>query len=335
MKKLCMCCMEEHEIDVVEVKETNIFKGREVEYTAIYEYCSAADEFLLNEDMISYNDISMKNAYRSQSGLLTSEEIIDIREKYCITQKDLAVLLGWGEKTITRYEKHQVQDMAHDAVLRKIAEDPEWFMELLEKGKDKLSMAAYKRSYDRATEEYEIKKDLYLKKTIKAEYARYIGANEVGGNTKLNFDKIIDVVNYFANSKEMFALYKVKLMKLFWYADFLSFKRHGHSITGMVYMSQKMGALPLAHKTIVNLNGINYEEVEFEDGMGIKFIESEERGYIYLTQNDKDVLDTVINIFGKYTTKEIINKMHKEVAYEETKLNDIIDYKYAETLSIS
>lgn len=335
MKKLCMCCMEEHEIDVVEVKETNIFKGREVEYTAVYEYCSATDEFLLNEDMISYNDISMKNAYRSQSGLLTSEEIIDIREKYCITQKDLAVLLGWGEKTITRYEKHQVQDMAHDAVLRKISEDPEWFMELLENGKDKLSQGAFERAYDKVMEEYEIRQDSYLKKTIRAQYARYMSAIENYGNTKLNFDKIVDVVNYFVNSKEIVSLYKVKLMKLLWYADFLSFKRHGNSITGMVYVSQKMGALPICHKSIIDLKGINYEEVEFETGTGIKFLEAEKHNYVSLTKNDRNVLDTIINKFGKYTTNQIIEQMHKEAAYEETKINDIIDYKYADQLSIS
>lgn len=29
------------------------------------------------------------------------------------------MLLGWGGKTITRYESHQVQDKAHDTILKK------------------------------------------------------------------------------------------------------------------------------------------------------------------------------------------------------------------------
>lgn len=34
-------------------------------------------------------------------------------------------MLGWGSKTITRYESHQVQDRAHDTILKKISHDPD------------------------------------------------------------------------------------------------------------------------------------------------------------------------------------------------------------------
>lgn len=66
------------------------------------------------------NDIRLKDAYRRSEGLLTSTEISAIRGKYGISQNDLCVLLGWGGKTITRYESHQVQDKAHDTILKKI-----------------------------------------------------------------------------------------------------------------------------------------------------------------------------------------------------------------------
>lgn len=335
MKKLCMCCMEEHETSVVEVQEKNIFKGKEVEYTAVYEYCGVAEEYIMDEKMISANDIAMKNAYRKTLGLLTSDEIIKIREKYLITQKDLAILLGWGEKTITRYERHQVQDMAHDAVLRKISDDPEWFMELIEKGRDKLSEEAYEKYIAAVKAEYEAKKDSYLRKTILAQYVKFMNSVDYCGNTKIDFNKIVECIRYFANSKSISNLYKVKLMKLLWYADFLSFKRHGNSITGMVYMAQNMGALPIAHKSIVELKGVEYEEVDFEDGTGIKFLRSKGYSYNYLTQEDIDVLNTVIDCLGTLSTREIVEKMHKETAYEETELNDIIDYKHAYKLSIS
>lgn len=334
LKKLCMCCMEEHETSVVEVQEKNVFKGKEVEYTAVYEYCGVAEEYIMDEKMISANDIAMKNSYRKATGLLTSDEIIKIREKYLITQKDLAILLGWGEKTITRYEGHQVQDMAHDTVLRKISEDPEWFMELIENGKEKISKEAYERYIERVKEEYESKEDSYLKKTILAQYVKYMDSANFYGNTKIDFNKIVECICYFAGAKGVLNLYKVKLMKLLWYADFLSFKRYGSSITGMVYRAQKMGALPIAHKSIVELKGVKYEE-DFENGAGIRFLESEKSSFDYLTQRDIAVLDKVIDYFGSLSTEQIIRKMHGEVAYEKTQLNDIIDYKYAYELSLS
>lgn len=50
----------------------------------------------------------------------------------------LCTLLGWGGKTVTRYESHQVQDKTHDSILKKIDQDPEWFLSLLEDVKDKI-----------------------------------------------------------------------------------------------------------------------------------------------------------------------------------------------------
>ncbi|MBR3833730.1 MAG: hypothetical protein IKJ73_05390 [Lachnospiraceae bacterium] len=69
IKKLCLCCMEEHEVSFVEVEETNTFKGKKLYYKARYEYCDKADEYISNEDMIEYNYFSMKDEYRRQNRL--------------------------------------------------------------------------------------------------------------------------------------------------------------------------------------------------------------------------------------------------------------------------
>ncbi len=65
--KLCLCCMEEHAVYIVRVSENTTFKGKNVEYKAIYEYCEHTDQLIAREDMISANDASMKNAYREKS----------------------------------------------------------------------------------------------------------------------------------------------------------------------------------------------------------------------------------------------------------------------------
>lgn len=126
-KKLCLVCMEEHEVDIVVVNEEEIFKEEEVSFNAIYEYCSNSDEYLETEEMIKTNSLAMKDAYRVKVGLLTSGEIISIRGKYGVSQKDFSEVLDWGMATITRYENHQVQTHSHDNVLRKIDSDPKWF----------------------------------------------------------------------------------------------------------------------------------------------------------------------------------------------------------------
>jgi len=136
-EKLCLICMQEHVVDIVKVTDTELFKGEEVSFMAIYEYCSNADEILETEEMIKKNSLAMKDAYREKAGLLTSEEIEKIREKYGLSQKDFSVILDWGRSTVTRYENHQVQDRAHDDVLRKVDADPKWFLEILERSKER------------------------------------------------------------------------------------------------------------------------------------------------------------------------------------------------------
>lgn len=333
-KRLCPCCMEEHEVKTVLVEETATFKNSKVDYEASYLFCENAEELYMEESQIQENDIRLKNAYRRKQGLLTSEEIVAIRLKYGITQSDLCVLLGWGAKTITRYESHQVQDRAHDTILRKIGQDPEWFLVLLADAKEHLSDAAYKKYFEAATRLYEKNKDIYLKKAIEADYAGYAGNKMLHGNTELSLDKVVDVIRYFAASSKIRKLYKVKLMKLLWYADALSYKRRGFAMTGLVYQALPMGAVPVGHNAIIDLKDVPCEEVDMGEGNGYYFSLSEPTTYKTLTEDDVKILDAVIEKLGSMSKTEIVAFMHKEEAYEKTTFKDIISFEYAKHLQI-
>lgn len=331
---LCPCCMEQHEVRTVEVQEQNIFKGVHVRYKARYFYCDQAEEYYTDEEMLRSNDISMKNAYRRNQGLLTSDEISGIREKYGISQSDLCRLLGWGGKTITRYEGHQIQDYAHDTILRKLGNDPEWFLSLLENSKDAFANRFIKY-YDAAAALFEKEHDAYLRKSILSRYAGFRRDPVSSGNTWISLDTVIDAIRYFSNSAQVTNLYKVKLMKLLWYSDALSYKRRGHAITGLVYQALPMGAVPIAHDSIIDLNGIQYEEIDMGDNLGYRFKETKDKEYKYLTEEDKEILDNIIHVFGRSGTSAIVEAMHREQAYIKTIPRGIIKFEYAKTLSIT
>lgn len=332
---LCLCCMEDHNVKTVCVPETNTFKNIQVNYEATYFYCDQADEYYSDEQMITANDIRMKNAYRKQIGLLTTEDIIAIRAKFGISQSDLCLLLGWGEKTITRYESHQVQDAAHDTILRKLNEDPEWFLKLLEKAKGKILDSSYRKYLQTAISLFEKEHDSYLRNAITAKYARFINDSDYSGGKALDLNAVTDMIRYFANSHQVTSLYKVKLMKLLWYADALSYKRNGHAISGLVYRALPMGAVPIAYESIIDLSCIKYEETEIGEGTACHFLPTEDKSYTHLTSGDIEILGTVIRAFGKASTNEIVSAMHLEKAYIETAPSDIIQFKYAVDLSLN
>ncbi len=333
-KRLCTCCMEEHEVKTVLVREHTTFKNIEVSYDATYFYCDVAEEFYADEQQMKENDVQLKDAYRKAEGLLTSSQIIEIRTKYGISQRDLSILLGWGGKTITRYEGHQVQDKAHDTILKKINSDSEWFISLLNDSKDNLTVGLYQRYLEAATNLFENNKDSYLRKAIEASYAKFHENELFHGNTPLSLDKAVDVIRYFAASEEVTNLYKVKLMKLMWYADALSYKIRGSAITGLVYQAMPMGAVPIGHNSIIDLKGVPCEEVDMGESNAYHFSLNKVCSFPFLSDEEKNILDIVIKKFGKMTKNQIVSYMHAEQAYLETEARNVISFKHAEKIQI-
>ena len=333
-KKICACCMEEHEVKTVLITDHATFKNSTVDYEASYLFCELAEELYMDEQQMQDNDIRLKDAYRKQKGLLTSSDIKNIRAKYGISQSDLCTLLGWGGKTITRYESHQVQDKAHDTILKKIDQDPEWFLSLLNDAKDNISSEAYQKYLEAATSLYEEDQDAYLRKAIEASYAKFHGNHMFQGNTELSLDKVVDVIRYFASSMNVTSLYKVKLMKLMWYSDALAYKKRGAAITGLVYQALPMGAVPVGHNSIIDLKNVPCEEVDMGETIAYHFSLGGELAFPALSKEEKDILDIVIEKLGKKSKNDIVNFMHKEQAYVETAQREIIPFKYAESLQI-
>jgi putative zinc finger/helix-turn-helix YgiT family protein len=75
------------------------------------------DSKRLNEDAIAI--------YRKKHGLLSADEIRAIRERFSLTQADIARLLRLGANTISRWESgRNVQTAAMDILLRMIRDLP-------------------------------------------------------------------------------------------------------------------------------------------------------------------------------------------------------------------
>lgn len=332
-RRVCPCCMEEHDVKVVCYDETTLFNDVAVTYEATSFYCDLADEYYDDEHFLNINDINMKDAYRKQVGLLTSKDIANIRGKYGISQADFSIILGWGKKTITRYESHQIQDRAHDSILKRIDADPEWFREFLLDAREQLQEKTYEKYLERINCEFIKQKDSYRRKSIEAKYAEFVKPNEFNGYTELSLDKVVDVIRYFA-AANILSLYKTKLMKMMWYADALSVKINGAAITGLVYQAYPMGALPIEHDAIIRLEGVPCKEGFYGENTTYSFSLNEKAECTSLAKEDIKILDAVIEKFGMMTKDQIVSCMHNEKAYVNTAYYDYISFKHAQDLNI-
>ena len=132
----CPLCDKIHEIEERTRIAKTIIKGEEVNYEETYYFCLNSDEGeneFVTGKMENENLLNARNEYRRAHELLTSDEIVAIRESYGLSQVDLAKLLGWGEATISRYESKAIQDDAYDNMLRIVRDNPLDALELLQK----------------------------------------------------------------------------------------------------------------------------------------------------------------------------------------------------------
>ena len=138
----CPMCDRVHEVEERRRSTSITLKGEEVAYEERYYFCENANheenEFETGA-MANENLLNARNAYRIKHNLLTSDEIIRIREDYGLSQVDMAKLLGWGEATVSRYESKAIQDEAYDTMLRLIRDNPFQALNFLKKNRGRFS----------------------------------------------------------------------------------------------------------------------------------------------------------------------------------------------------
>ena len=173
----CPLCGKTHEVEERKRIATINLKGEEVTYEERFYFCANADvdenEFETGA-MTNENLLNARNAYRVKMGLLTSDEIVAIRESYGLSQVDLAKLLGWGEATISRYESKAIQDEAYDTMLRLIKDNPLQALEFLKKNADKFPMRKRLDIRAKIVEKLDsYGKEFLTRQTFEGEYANF------------------------------------------------------------------------------------------------------------------------------------------------------------------
>jgi len=171
-----------------------------------------------------------------------------------------------------------------------------------------------------------------------------VNNKDIGMVDTINVDKIKVIISYLADKVDK--LYVTKLMKLFYYIDFISYAERKSSITNDVYYKLPYGPIPSFIKSeIDNLIGsFSEEDIKSQLFDIIELKENENRyGKIVVSKNKRynlkelseyeiGLIDEIINKLGDKTARFLTNKTHKEQPYLLTSKNSIISYGLAEKL---
>jgi putative zinc finger/helix-turn-helix YgiT family protein len=331
----CPICERVHTLEKRKRETQGIVKGEVVDYEEIFYLCLVTDEEeneFVPAAIMDKNLLGARDAYRKAKGLLTSKEIAEIRNFYDLTQSEFSNLLGWGDVTVTRYENKTIQDETYDNLMRMARENSLFALQSLEKHKAKFPVEKYKKIRSKLVERVEKSGIQFLKiQEINSIYVKYEEGSDYNGYKVLDLDKLASVIGYFA--KYVNNLYKVKLMKLLWYADVLHFKRHGKAMTGLVYKHMTYGALPLAYDEIIHLPTVKVEEEIIYDDISYRIVPNTEVNVSDFTPEELSVLELIATKFKNYRSREIVDYMHEERSYKETEPYNIISFELAKDLN--
>lgn len=326
MKKVnyvCPFCGKSDEVYLLTQKSNMEIKHQLVEYEEKILKCKACEEEFEDGEMVNDNLIAARDAYRKNNNLLTSSEIVQIRKKYSLSQLDFSLVLGWGEVTITRYESKVIQDGTYDIVMRMSNDNPYFMLKMLEENKNNFSEEKYEKIRNNIIACIDI--DEININQIKNQYVVFKEPSDQNGYTILDVEKLNNIIGIVL-SKVNF-MYKVRFMKSLWYIDELYFEKTGKSATGLVYLHRDMGALPICHDEILSLPAVKSELEYYDNGnMGYKLSVSNSFEAHKIPEILEEIIDEVVEKFNYKSEKAIVEYMHKEKAYTETKEMEIIPF---------
>ncbi|HSX42321.1 MAG TPA: Panacea domain-containing protein [Candidatus Saccharimonadales bacterium] len=157
----------------------------------------------------------------------------------------------------------------------------------------------------------------------------------------LPLSKLKALILYFACNTDNRFLGKVKLMKLFYFLDFMHLKQYGAPVTYDRYIHLEHGPIPSAIKNLVDTatddidNSVLADTITVErpDGIDMYRIlprrDFSERDRKLFSQTELDVLEQVCTTFGNKNTQYIEDASHSEAPWHKTDLLEEIPYTLA------
>lgn len=324
----CHQCGEEREYTEKELSFN--YEVRNLDFTIIGKlaYCKVCGEELFHPQYDRDNQKKAFDLYRTQEGILSPEQIKEIREKYGLTIRDYSRLLGFGEITIARYERGSLPTPAQNQII-KDSMNPNRMLDLIRENGGKVApevVEKLKQQLQAYTQEEEILHAIH-------DVFHHKPDIETGLKT-FDMKKFSQMVLFFAEKEQP---YLTKLNKQLFYSDFYFFKKWDVSISGVQYLRYDHGPVPNRYLTLFeSIDEIEVRERVLNFGPCNYVAPTEIRNFdpSVFTKEELEILEIVYEKFKGYSAGDIREFSHQEAAWLETPMRKPISYEYAKKLDI-
>lgn len=297
-------------------------KGKNISFIAKRRFCKLCNSLVYDSDLDNKASEIAINKYNEEYGI-TKEEIIDLRNRFNLSQELFAKIIGCAKKTLISYEKGKsIPNDSYLIILRSLLSKPETIKTIIDANKEQFTEKEFNKINEKIA--------AFLPNNTKQLIfdSEYI-PNEYNGYSKLSKEKIYNMILYFANHTVL----KTKLLKEMFYTDFLYYKNMCKSITGLEYAKLQYGPVPDQFESILNEcskeNLIEYK-IEYNNQYESHNISAnKEFDPSIFDEEELKVLKQVKEKFKKFSSKDIVDFSHKEKAFTSSEFFDKISYDYA------
>ena len=336
MRVYCPYCKKEVEYKI-EKRDVKEFRGIEINSYENVAVCKECHQDLYVNEIEEKNNERIYEIYREKANIIKPQDIVKLREKYDISQRELTAILGFGKMTINRYERGGVPTKSQSDYIRLLIDNDNKFIEKVKE--------AYKNgNINDKTYEKIVSEELNTgidKEQIQDNIRRYLRyalnrkPDIYNGYKSLDIEKVENIISYIASKVKNLTI--TSLNKYLWFIDILSFNQRSVSITGLTYQNQKFGPTIIDKKyDEISLLDDKYirEDIETENGNTTKIISNGNYNLDKISATEKEIIDTIIKILKKKSVGEISELSHKEDGWRKTKKFETISFDYAMNLKI-
>lgn len=297
-------------------------KGKNISFIAKRRFCKSCNSIVYDSDLDNRASEIAINKYNEEYGI-TKEEIVDLRNRFNLSQELFAKIIGCAKKTLISYEKGKsIPNDSYLIILRSLLSKPETIKTIIDANKEQFTEKEFNKINEKIA--------AFLPNNTKQLIfdSEYI-PNEYNGYSKLSKEKIYNMILYFANQTVL----KTKLLKEMFYTDFLYYKNTCKSITGLEYAKLQFGPVPDQFESILNEcskeNLIEYK-IEYNNQYESHNISAnKEFDPSIFDEEELKILKQVKEKFKKFGSKDIVDFSHKEKAFTSPEFFDKISYDYA------
>lgn len=145
-KDFCMECRRETEYLLRKKDIEKAIKGKEYTFGITVAVCAECGGEVSIPGLIDKNIQEIDEQYRTLEGLVTVDDIERLMKIYKIGKTPLSFALGFGEVTIPRYLEGQVPSKEYSDIVRAALASPAYMKQKLMENREKLTDAAYKKA---------------------------------------------------------------------------------------------------------------------------------------------------------------------------------------------